>query len=1491
MKESEKTCMYLPDMEHDACGIGFISHLKAQASHQIISNALTMLENMEHRGGQSVDENSGDGAGLMMQLPHSFFMRKLIPLGIELPNKGKYGVGMIFFPSDRYSRQICRNILNEYINKVGLVLLGYRDVEVDNSTLGETAKSTEPKIVQVFVEAKQDMDQDSLERKLFVLRKSATHAIDKAIDNSKGEFYINTFSSKVIAYKGQFTTPQLRAYYKDLSSEYMTAGFAMVHSRFSTNTFPKWKLAQPFRYIAHNGEINTIKGNVNWMKSYENLLESSLFTRDEIEMIKPIVNPSNSDSANLDNIIELLLLGGRSLAHVMMMLIPEAWQNDTKMSELKKSFYRYHASIMEPWDGPASICFTDGNSIGATLDRNGLRPSRYMLTKDDHIIMASEAGTLKIDDKLVKKRGRIQAGKLFMVDFNKGRIIEDEEIKTMVSSKSDYKKWLESNELHIDQIDDSDVEISELSDEELRLKHLSNSYTREVLEKIIKPMATTSKEAIGSMGSDIPLAILSEKRPHLSHYFKQLFAQVSNPPIDPIRERSVMALNTSIGTTYNILAETPNHASQISLDQPILTDEQIYKIKELAPNTFKSKVIDIVFAVNNKNNSLEKALEDICKQCDRAILDEGANVLILSDKKSSKEYASIPSLLALGSIHHHLVRNRNRVRVGIIVEAADIFETHHFATLIGYGATAVNPYLAFATLRKIKSEESLSKLRQNYIDAVNKGLLKIFAKMGISTLQSYHGSQIFEIIGLSNQIVNKSFSGTVSRIGGLNYEDLGREILEKHNLAYGGDQKQLEIGGVYAWRKEGERHIFTPDVIANLQKSSKLNDYSIYKEYAKAVNRNTIQGSITLRGLLEFKQAKSINLDEVEPVENILKRFVTGAMSFGSISWEAHTTLAKAMNIIGGKSNSGEGGEDPIRYKNVSGEVSSKSATKQVASGRFGVTIEYLNQAQEIQIKIAQGAKPGEGGHLPGHKVDDWIAKTRHSTPGVGLISPPPHHDIYSIEDLAQLIYDLRNSNPKARINVKLVSETGVGTIAAGVAKAHASAILVSGFDGGTGAAPLSSIYHAGLPWEMGLAEAHQTLVLNGLRNRVVLQTDGQLRTGRDLAIAALLGAQEWGVATAALVVEGCVMQRKCHQNTCSVGIATQNPELRKMFTGKVEHLVNFFRFLAQDLREIMAQLGFKTMDEMIGKAQMLKQRENSVHWKHSKIDLSLLLEDFSQFKDQTRIIKSAIDGTLDFRMWKEIKEKLDAKEKVNLHAEVINTDRAVATYISHKLYEKFGKDGPSEQIKLNYKGSIGQSFGAFAIKGLNLSLKGEANDFVGKGLSGAKMVISPYSFDRDDSEITIGNVAFYGATSGEAFIAGNAGERFAVRNSGVDIVVEGVGAHGCEYMTGGRVVILGRTGRNFAAGMTGGIAYVYDKYDKFSRRVNIGDIELEQLNSQDKEFVISKLQEHFKLTKSPKTKEFLDNSEQQFKYFVKVMPVEYKKSLENKEVKTTLID
>ena len=1479
--------MYVPEMEHDACGIGFIAHKKAKPSNSIITRALTMLENMEHRGGQSVDEKSGDGAGILFQIPHNYFKKKIVQLGIELPEKGKYGVGMVFFPSDKYKRQQCRNILNDYINKVGLTLLGYRNVPIDNSTLGDAALSTEPNLVQVFVEAREDIDEQALERKLFVLRKASHHRILEEVNLQPGEYYVTTFSAQVIGYKGQFTTPQLKEYYEDLKDENIEAGFAMVHSRFSTNTFPQWKLAQPFRYIAHNGEINTIKGNTNWMKSYQNLIESSKFTKVELEMIKPIVNPSNSDSANLDNAVELLVLGGRPLSHVMMMLIPEAWQNDDRMDDEKKAFYQYHASIMEPWDGPASLCFTDGKSIGATLDRNGLRPSRYMITTDDHVIMASEAGTIKIDDKDVIRRGRLQAGKLFLVDFEKGEVLDDEQIKADIINKKPYRDWLNANEKHIDNLKQQHEALIFIPENELKYRQLANGFTREVIDRILKPMCVNGKEAIGSMGSDIPLAVLSDKNPHLSHYFKQLFAQVSNPPIDPIRERSVMALNTALGKNYNILSESPRHCKQISMEQPVLTNEELERIKAVSPRDFRPQILDITFDNNGDPDALKKALDRICKETDEAILDDESNILILSDRNADKNKAAIPSLLALGTIHHHLIRNQHRVRVGIVIEAADIFETHHFATLIGYGATAINPYMAFASIKHLELDEEIDFItrRDNFIKSINDGLLKIFAKMGISTLQSYQGAQIFEIIGLSKEVVETSFNGTTSRIGGLDYRDIEREVLAKHNYAYSPKTKfKLPLGGVFSWRKSGERHLFTPEVISNLQKSSASNDFSLYKKYASLINDQNISGSITLRSLLEFKNRRPIELEDVESVETIMKRFVTGAMSFGSISWEAHTTLAKAMNVIGGKSNSGEGGEDPSRYVTEEGEISSRSATKQIASGRFGVSIEYLNQADELQIKIAQGAKPGEGGHLPGHKVDDWIAKTRNSTKGVGLISPPPHHDIYSIEDLAQLIYDLRNANPKARINVKLVSETGVGTVAAGVAKAQAGAILVSGFDGGTGAAPLSSIYHAGLPWEMGLSETHQTLMKNQLRSRIVLQTDGQIRTGKDLAIATLLGAEEWGIATAALVVEGCVMQRKCHNNTCSVGIATQRPELRQMFAGKVEHLVNFFRFLAEDMREHMAMLGFKTVDEMVGRADVLMQREEITNWKQQKIDLSPLLVALPK-KDGFIENKDLSIHNIDRDIWKDIEADVMNNKEVNYNTEVVNINRSTGTFISHKLYENFGKEGSNTAINLHFNGSIGQSFGAFAIKGLNLYLKGEANDYVGKGLSGAKLIIKPFSHNDNEDEVVIGNVGFYGAINGEAYIAGAAGERFAVRNSGANIVVEGVGAHGCEYMTGGKVIILGKTGRNFAAGMTGGIAYIYDKYDKLERRYNPSDVALESLTDDDKLYIKQEIEIHSKLTESPKSISFLNNFNKQIKFMKKVMPFEYKRVLEEQEL------
>jgi glutamate synthase (NADPH) large chain len=1495
MKEGQEKGMYVPSLEHDACGIGFVAHLKGMPSHDIVEDALTMLENMEHRGACGCEPDTGDGAGIILQLPHDFFVKECKKLKITLPSFGNYGVGMIFFPRDERLRNDCRTLLNINIRKLGFELLGYRRVPTNNEGVGETALSTEPVMEQVFVKHKKLInDPETLERKLYVLRRHTTHTVSKTIPGAKEDFYMPTFSYKLIAYKGQLTTYQLSKYYPDLHDDTLTTAIALIHSRFSTNTFPKWRLAQPFRYIAHNGEINTIKGNVNWMRSNETILESTLFTREEIQMLLPICDADHSDSANLDAMVELLVMGGRSMPHVMMMLIPEAWQENDLMPQWKKEFYQYHATVIEPWDGPASICFTDGKIVGATLDRNGLRPSRYCLTDDHRLIMSSEAGALPVDQSKVVLKGRLQPGKMFIADLEQGRIISDEEIKREICTRKPYGEWIEYNETHIDSMPEPEKPFERIEEQELFTKQIALGYTEEDLKVVIKPMIEDGKEPLGSMGVDTPLAILSDQSKHLSNYFKQLFAQVSNPPIDPIRERLVMSLFTSVGRTWNILSETPLHCKAIYLPQPVLTNEDMEKIKQVNHTNFRSRIISAVFEANGGLNSLEKALDKICIDADRAIIDEGNNILIISDRAMDEKHAPIPSLLAMGAIHHHLIRNGRRVRAGIIVESGDTRETHHFASLIGFGANAVNPYLAFDTITDMVKNGDMSsimveKAYKNYIKAIGDGLLKIFSKMGISTLQSYHGSQIFEIIGLSSKVVEKCFAGTISRIEGISFEGIAKEVLIRHKLAYPEKPlpvRQLETGGVYQWKRRGEHHLINPETVALLQKSTRLNDYQLFKEFSKKVNDQS-EKACTLRGLLEFKKRKSIPIEEVEPIESIFKRFATGAMSFGSISFEAHTTLAIAMNRIGAKSNSGEGGEDEIRYKKLPNGDWQRSAIKQVASGRFGVTSYYLTNADELQIKMAQGAKPGEGGQLPGHKVDDWIGRVRHSTPGVGLISPPPHHDIYSIEDLAQLIFDLKNANREARINVKLVAEAGVGTIAAGVAKAHADVVLISGHDGGTGASPISSIQHAGLPWELGLSETHQTLVRNNLRSRITVQTDGKLMTGRDIAIAALLGAEEWGISTAALIVEGCIMMRKCHLNTCPVGVATQDSALRKLFSGRPEYVVNYFTFLAEELREIMAELGFRTVNDMIGQVDVLKQKKNVGHWKIKDLDLSPIL-----YKEPAKpwigLYKQmeqdhALEDVLDWKLMEAAIPALENKKKVYGQFPVQNTDRAICTILSNEISKKYEKAGlPEDTINFKFRGSAGQSFGAFAASGLNLELEGEANDYFGKGLSGAKLIVYPDRLAKfsPSENIIIGNVAFYGATSGEAYIRGHAGERFCVRNSGVRAVVEGIGDHGCEYMTGGVAVILGKTGRNFAAGMSGGVAYVYDPQNEFDEYCNMELVDFDPLEFDDIDLLRMMVENHQKYTGSDVAERILSDWSENLVHFVKIMPREYKAAL-----------
>ncbi|MEP0367160.1 MAG: glutamate synthase large subunit [Cyclobacteriaceae bacterium] len=1487
----QKKTLYSEEFEKDSCGVGCIANLDNVPNHKVVKDALTMLTNMEHRGATGSDENTGDGAGILTQIPHAFFKGELEKFAINLPKKGTYGVGMIYLPKNYQIREKCRAVLNKCIQSMGLSLIGYRWVPIDEQVPGHESKAAEPYIEQVFVGANDKLSEEDLERKLFVLSNYVSHEVQNNVKGENGNFYVCSFSCRKIIYKGQLKTDQVERYYHDLQNEKYTSSLAVVHSRFSTNTFPNWKLAQPFRYLAHNGEINTIRGNVNKMKSKEANMSSEYFSEKELQWLLPVTNDKNSDSANLDALIELLHLGGRSLPHVMMMLVPEAWQNNSFMDADKKAFYKFQAALMEPWDGPAALFFTNGKELGATLDRNGLRPVRYCITKDKRIVMASEAGVIPIDPANIEEKGRLQPGKMLWVDLPNNRIVRDEEIKKQVIDRKPYFDWIKEHRIKLRLLPVPEYKVEDVDAELLTKQIKAYGYTQEDLKLIIGPMATQAKEPIGSMGSDSPLAVLSKQSQHVSNYFKQYFAQVSNPPIDPIRERLVMSLFTRVGEALNILDETPDHTKQIHISQPVLSHNAYHKLLNQKEIGFDHEKINAVYDPSEK--TLKEAINEVCNQVQAAV-DSGNKIIVISNRDISEKMVPVPSLLYTGAVQHHLVKNNSRTKAGLVIEAGDAWETHHFATMIGYGASAIYPFKVYDVIKDLRDKEVLNQdtdldtYYDNFSKAVGAGLLKILSKMGISTLQSYQGAQIFECVGLGSEVISKCFKGTVSRIDGLTFEDLEKEALIKHHAGFESDKKLLEVGGFFQWKQNGEAHLLNPETIHLLQKSTSLNDYELFKKYSESIYNHQSKNA-TLRSLFDFKTRPSIPLEEVEPVENILKRFATGAMSFGSISHEAHSTLAIAMNRIGGKSNSGEGGEDEVRFERKPNGDWERSAIKQIASGRFGVTSNYLKEAVELQIKVAQGAKPGEGGQLPGHKVDEWIAKVRHSTPGVGLISPPPHHDIYSIEDLKQLIYDLKNANRHARINVKLVSEAGVGTIASGVAKAKADVIMVSGADGGTGASPLSSIRHAGLPWEMGLSEAHQTLLKNNLRSRVVLQTDGKMMTGRDVAVATLLGAEEYGFATTALIVEGCIMMRKCHLNTCPVGIATQRPELRKLFTGNPDHVVNFFTFIAQELREVMAELGFKTVNEMVGQSEVLKVKSDLEHWKLKKIDFSPILnkemvpESFGVYQqlEQNHELENVLDRKI-------IRDYLDKGQNHRLY-KIINTDRSVGTMFSHEVSKKYGSKGiQMNKARVVFQGSAGQSYGAFLAPGIEFELQGEANDYCGKGLSGGNLIIKvpEGSTFKASENIIIGNVAFYGATSGKAYINGMAGERFCVRNSGVETVVEGIGDHGCEYMTGGRVIVLGETGVNFAAGMSGGIAYILDHDKKFHDRLNTEMVELEELDSDDISYVKTEIQNHFDATDSVKAKEVLDNWESFKAQFVKVMPNDLKRVLEEKRQK-----
>ncbi len=1485
--------LYDPAFEHDACGVAFVVDLKGRPSHAIVEQGVRAVCNLEHRGASGAEKNTGDGAGLLLQVPDRF-LRAVA--GVELPPAGAYATGIAFLPRDPHEAGKAASAIERLAADEGLRVLGWRDVPVDDSMIGTSAAEAMPRFRQIFVSGPAGGTAWSgleLERRVFVLRKLVEHDLD---------VYFPSLSSRTLVYKGMLTSSQLSEFYIDLSDERMESALALVHSRFSTNTFPSWPLAHPYRYVAHNGEINTLKGNRNWMRAREALLESDLFPG-ELSRISPICTPDASDSASFDEVLELLHLGGRSLPHAVLMMIPEAWENHTGMDAAKRAFYRYHASVMEPWDGPASIAFTDGTVIGAVLDRNGLRPSRFWVTSDDLVIMASEVGVLDVDPATVVKKGRLEPGRMFLVDTAKGRIVDDDEIKADLAGAHPYHEWTRDGLVRLHDLPPR-ATLTPVHSSAVQHQRL-HGYTLEELRILVAPMARTGAEAIGSMGSDTPIAVLSNRPRMLFDYFQQLFAQVTNPPLDAIREELVTSLRQTIGPESNLLAPGPESCRQIVLAHPVLADTELAKLRYVDEDVdgdgspdFRPVTVDALYPVVGGGDALRLAIERIRRQVSDAIAG-GANLVILSDRYATAEMAPIPSLLITSAVHHHLIRERSRTRVGLVVEAGDAREVHHIALLIGYGASAVSPWLVFESLADLIREGHLQGIThrravKNYIKAAGKGLLKVMSKMGISTVASYTGAQVFEAIGLGSDVIEEYFTGTTSRLAGVGLDVLAAEIGTRHAQAFPARpaeraHRELEVGGEYQWRREGEYHLFNPDTVFRLQHATRTKRYEIFKEYTRLVDAQAKQLA-TLRGLFELKQGARppVPIDEVEPVSEIVKRFSTGAMSYGSISKEAHETLAIAMNRLGGRSNTGEGGEDADRFEPDPNGDLRRSAVKQVASGRFGVTSEYLVNADDLQIKMAQGAKPGEGGQLPGHKVYPWIAKTRHSTPGVGLISPPPHHDIYSIEDLKQLIHDLKNSNPRARVHVKLVAEVGVGTVAAGVAKAHADVVLISGHDGGTGASPLTSIKHAGAPWELGLAETQQTLLMNGLRDRIVVQTDGQLKTGRDVVIAALLGAEEFGFATAPLVVSGCVMMRVCHLDTCPVGIATQNPELRKKFNGKPEFVVNFFEFVAQEVRELLAELGFRSIAEAVGHAEVLETRAAIDHWKASGLDLSPILHvpdhDPAQDRYCTKQQDHGLDRALDNTLIQLCEGALDDGRPVSLELPIRNVNRTVGTMLGYELTKRFGGNGlPDDTIQVKFTGSAGQSFGAFVPRGITLRLEGDANDYTGKGLSGGRLVVFPPKESPlvAEENIIAGNVALYGATSGEAFLRGLVGERFCVRNSGATAVVEGVGDHGCEYMTGGRVVVLGRTGRNFGAGMSGGVAYVYDGFGDFYTRLNREMVDLEPLDEDDDDWLRDLVRRHQAETGSTVAAGLLEDWHREVERFVKVMPADYKRVLE----------
>ncbi|BDU59198.1 glutamate synthase [Limnohabitans sp. MORI2] len=1534
--------LYDPSNEHDACGVGFVAHIKGQKSHAIVGQALKILENLDHRGAVGADPLMGDGAGILIQLPDALYREEMAKQGVTLPPQGEYGVGMVFLPKEHASRMACEQELERAVQAEGQVFLGWRDVPVNlDMPMSPRVREKEPVIRQIFIGRGNDVIvQDALERKLYVIRKTASAAIQHLNLKHGKEYYVPSMSSRTIIYKGLLLADQVGTYYLDLQDERCVSALGLVHQRFSTNTFPEWPLAHPYRYVAHNGEINTVKGNYNWMKAREGVMSSPVLG-DDLHKLYPISFPDQSDTATFDNCLELMTMAGYPISQAVMMMIPEPWEQHTTMDERRKAFYEYHAAMLEPWDGPASIVFTDGRQIGATLDRNGLRPSRYCITDDDMVIMGSESGVLPVPESKIVRKWRLQPGKMFLIDLEQGRMIDDEELKAGMTNTKPYKQWIENVRIKLDDVKGHEGEVAQSNEVSLLDRQQAFGYSQEDVKFLMAPMAINGEEGIGSMGNDSPLAVLSSKNKPLYNYFKQLFAQVTNPPIDPIREAIVMSLVSFVGPKPNLLdINQVNPPMRLEVSQPVLDFADMAKLRDIEAHThgkFKSATLDMTYPLAWGHDGVEAKLASLCAEAVDAIKG-GHNILIISDRAVSPTQVAIPAVLALSAIHQHLVREGLRTTAGLVVETGSAREVHHFAVLAGYGAEAVHPYLALETLanlhKDLPADLSTEKAIYNYIKAIGKGLSKIMSKMGVSTYMSYCGAQLFEAIGINSETVQKYFTGTPSRVEGIGIFEMAEEAIRMHKAAFGDDPvlaNMLDAGGEYAWRARGEEHMWTPDAIAKLQHSTRAGNFNTYKEYAQIINDQN-KRHLTLRGLFEFKidPSKAISVDEVEPASEIVKRFATGAMSLGSISTEAHATLAVAMNRIGGKSNTGEGGEDPARYRNelkgipikqgetlksvIGADVvevdmplqagdSLRSRIKQVASGRFGVTAEYLSSSDQIQIKMAQGAKPGEGGQLPGSKVSEYIGKLRYSVPGVGLISPPPHHDIYSIEDLAQLIHDLKNVAPHADISVKLVSEIGVGTIAAGVAKCKADHVVIAGFDGGTGASPWSSIKHAGSPWEIGLAETQQTLVLNGLRGRIRVQADGQMKTGRDVAVGALLGADEFGFATAPLVVEGCIMMRKCHLNTCPVGVATQDPELRKKFTGKPEHVVNYFFFIAEEVRQIMAQLGIRKFDDMVGRADLLDMRAGVEHWKARGLDFSRLLAVPQVAADVPRLHVASqdhgLEKALDQKLIEKSKPAIERGEKVQFMETARNVNRSVGAMLSGAVTKVHPEGLPDDTIRIQLEGTGGQSFGAFLCNGITLYLIGEANDYTGKGLSGGRVVVRPSIDFRGEAinNIIVGNTVMIGATRGEAFFAGVAGERFAVRLSGATAVVEGTGDHGCEYMTGGTVAVLGKTGRNFAAGMSGGVAYVYDEDGQFAKRCNTAMVAMDKvLTAAEQEASVSRdiwhrdqtdeaqlkklLEDHHRWTGSKRARDLLDNWDAARAKFVKVFPHEYKRAL-----------